>query len=221
MDFEPQAENGWLSDGIRKVDHSSSYLKMLIPSFIGGSYDEGVKALVLDERRNLLYALKGNSDIHVVYLGKNGDKYIQCKGIKKAEISAALKCGDQILRNIFVLPYQKSRMMQLVAITSVGDRVFFSLYNNEEESLKASMGLIAPTTFKVTYAHKENRQVFSILTDFKDVLFDSGLSIGVCSKNSRVDRIWCMTPSIGEISQVGPRFTRISFYDSLFFLNTV
>lgn len=175
---------------------------MLVPSFIGGRSRDGIKLLALDEQRNLLYALGGNSCIQVIYLGSNGDKYIHCREIKKAEINTALKYGDQVIRGLFVQSYKKCKVAQLVAVTEIGDRIFFSLYNTEEESLKASKGLLAPTTFKVVYVHKENRQIFSVLTKFKNVLFDSGLALGVCSKNDKVDRIWCMTPSIGEIAQV-------------------
>lgn len=70
-----QAQLGWFGKHCKKVNHSTSALSFLVPSFLNAAlYDEDpIVKIEVDNTRHVLYTLSEKGCIEVFDLGKDGD----------------------------------------------------------------------------------------------------------------------------------------------------
>lgn len=66
---------GWFGKHCKKVNHSTSALSFLVPSFLNAAlYDEDpIVKIEIDNSRHILYALSEKGCIEVFDLGKDGE----------------------------------------------------------------------------------------------------------------------------------------------------
>lgn len=66
---------GWFGKHCSKINHSTSALSFLVPSFLNAAlYDEDpIVKIEVDNSRNILYTLSEKGCIEVFDLGQNGD----------------------------------------------------------------------------------------------------------------------------------------------------
>lgn len=68
-----QAESSWFGKRCKKVNHSTSTLSFLVPSFLNALSDEdGLVQISVDDSRNILYTLSEKGCIEVYNLGEKG-----------------------------------------------------------------------------------------------------------------------------------------------------
>ncbi|KAK3595250.1 hypothetical protein CHS0354_010857 [Potamilus streckersoni] len=125
-----QAEDGWFGRKCRKINHSTSSLSFLVPSFLNFSFseDDSLVQITVDESRNILYTRSDKGTIQVYDLGADG------KGMSKAAaisvhniVHAASNIARTIDRSHFksivqisALTNKESANIHLVAVTQTG-----------------------------------------------------------------------------------------------------
>lgn len=69
-----QAQSGWFGEHCKKVNHSTSALSFLVPSFINAAlYDEDpIVKIEVDNSRHILYTLSEKGCIELYDLGSDG-----------------------------------------------------------------------------------------------------------------------------------------------------
>lgn len=72
--FTFQAEDGWFGKKAQKINHSTSTLSFLVPSFVNAAlYEEdSLVQLEVDDTRNILYTRSNQGVIQVFDLGYDG-----------------------------------------------------------------------------------------------------------------------------------------------------
>lgn len=73
-EFSYKAEDGWFSKKAQKINHSTSVLSYLVPTFINAalSEDDSLVQLEVDDSRNILYTRSEKGTITVYDLGNDG-----------------------------------------------------------------------------------------------------------------------------------------------------
>ncbi|KAI9029383.1 Nup133 N terminal like-domain-containing protein [Hyaloraphidium curvatum] len=129
------AEESWYRRRCYKTNYSSP-LGYFLPAALRFGSEDPCVSLVVDNERKLLHSLTASGSIELVYLGSDG------KGFNRiAKVSELWRLVNQLPRqgqpvdpkvfriiSIHVIAVVESRSWQLVALTSNGDRLFFSCY---------------------------------------------------------------------------------------------
>uniref|UniRef100_A0A0B7BCT5 Nucleoporin Nup133/Nup155-like N-terminal domain-containing protein n=1 Tax=Arion vulgaris TaxID=1028688 RepID=A0A0B7BCT5_9EUPU len=196
-----QAEDGWFSRKCRKVNHSTSSLSFLIPSFFNFSFsdDDPLVQITIDNTRGILYARTQKGTIQVFDLGENK------KGmgrIASHSQSSILNAAGDIARNIEVSNFnsivyiaavtqRESEIVHLVAVTDTGVRLYFTTVNFKQAGTRPStLSLIhvrLPPGFSATSTPQKPSKVHT-------AYHSRGTLLLVSSQNEDNDLMWAMSP---------------------------
>ncbi|XP_060081127.1 nuclear pore complex protein Nup155-like [Ylistrum balloti] len=134
-----QADDGWFSRKCRKINHSTSTLSFLIPSFLNFSFseDDPLVQLSLDQSRHILYARSEKGTIQVFDLGQDGNSMGRVTAIPLQTIvhnawhiaRTIERSNFKPLVHISAITRQESANIHLVAVTQSGVRLYFSTNN--------------------------------------------------------------------------------------------
>jgi nuclear pore complex protein Nup155 len=64
-----KGNEGWFGKSCRRVNHSQGFLSVLVPSFLSLADKDSIVQLVVDNSRNLLYALTTKGSVRAYQLG--------------------------------------------------------------------------------------------------------------------------------------------------------
>ncbi len=129
---------GWMNcrKRCRKVNHSSSPLMSLLPSFLFGSSSNPIKDVVYDNSRDrhYLFTLTDRNVIEVWSLGEEGEgmTHVVSNNTILQDLQstyAQLKFASQPFSIVSLSPIPKTESVDIVlmAVTSLGHRVYFEL----------------------------------------------------------------------------------------------
>ncbi|XP_074640475.1 nuclear pore complex protein Nup155-like [Tubulanus polymorphus] len=131
-----QAEDGWFSRKCRKVNHSTSTLSFLMPSFLNFSLaeDDPLQQISIDESRHILYTRSQKATIQVYDLGENGCSMSRIAAVSQqtTQQNASLiartidRTNFKEIIHISAIPKSESVNVHLVAITYKGVRLYFT-----------------------------------------------------------------------------------------------
>ncbi|XP_060597073.1 nuclear pore complex protein Nup155-like [Ruditapes philippinarum] len=131
-----QADDGWFSRKCRKINHSTSTLSFLVPSFLNFSFSEEdpLVQIRVDNSRNILYCRTEKGCLQVYDLGQDGKGLSKTAAIPLQNIvHNASHVARTIDRSNFkpivhISPIEKpeSNNVHLVAITQTGVRLYFT-----------------------------------------------------------------------------------------------
>ncbi|CAI4231980.1 unnamed protein product [Auanema sp. JU1783] len=135
-EFVYENQKGWFRDGkrCRIVNQSASILSTLIPFF--GTSAEDIEQLSVDNSRHILYCLGRNGSIQVFDLGFDGQQCTRACALLSGQISAQANLLTQYgheennfssIVSISALESYQSNQLNLVAVTSKGVRIYFSV----------------------------------------------------------------------------------------------
>jgi len=131
-ELQYQAADGWFTRKCRKINRSSNAYTNLIPTFLKLNQDERVISIAVDEIRHLLYTLTNKSNIEVIYLGENMNDFQRlfkltdlCRQTSDISSEFVDPKNFQIISIHTILPLE-SKILNLVAVTSTGLRLYFS-----------------------------------------------------------------------------------------------
>eukprot|EP00698_Gefionella_okellyi_P004934 TRINITY_DN14557_c0_g1_i1.p1 TRINITY_DN14557_c0_g1~~TRINITY_DN14557_c0_g1_i1.p1 ORF type:complete len:1315 (+),score=335.24 TRINITY_DN14557_c0_g1_i1:93-4037(+) len=129
-----QPEDGWIRRKCRKVNRSQSLLGSMWPSFLRFSTEDPIVDIAVDNPRHCLYTLSQTGIIQVYDLGvdlQGMSKGPTCRTVSKdmARITNDTYWETQKVDIVALAPVStfESRKVQLVAITSLGIRLYFSV----------------------------------------------------------------------------------------------
>ncbi|GBM21727.1 Nuclear pore complex protein Nup155 [Araneus ventricosus] len=135
-EFTYQAQDSWFGRKCRKINHSSSTLSFLVPSFLSLAFseDDAVLQIAIDDTRHVLYARLEKGSIQVFDLGKDGK---QMSKVHVLHQHAIVQQASDIARtidkknfcpvvHISPIDARESRFAHLVAVTQSGVRLYFT-----------------------------------------------------------------------------------------------
>jgi nuclear pore complex protein Nup155 len=130
-----QARDGWFTKRCRKLNHSSSSLTSLVPSFLRFGTPVPVVDMVVDDRRHVLYTLDEHSTVAVYDLGTDGAALRRAAHRADIRASAARLCPREPSlwdQNAFALTslhvVEEPGPVHLVAVSSTGIRLYFTTF---------------------------------------------------------------------------------------------
>ncbi len=159
LDYQPR--DGWFRRKMRKVRVSvGSSLPFPVPTFLWPTSQDPINKVVVDESRNppLLFTLQASSTITVYALsaGEGGVKQLSCHRTVWEQSKELLynlhpnstedwvSRADFSLTSIHPIPRTESERVVLVAVTSHGHRLYFTLYESYYTTLAVKFIRLSP-----------------------------------------------------------------------------
>lgn len=131
-----QAESSWFGKRSKKINHSTSSLSFLVPSFLNAalSEDDGIMQITVDDSRNILYVLTEKGSIEVYDMGEKGTSFTR---VTKVSQNTIVQQAMQTVRtlesqnfkpiiSISPVEFSESPHINLVAISQTGVRFYLS-----------------------------------------------------------------------------------------------
>ncbi|RZC41057.1 nuclear pore complex protein Nup155 [Asbolus verrucosus] len=133
-----QAESGWFGKRCRKINHSTSPLSFLVPSFLNAalSEEDGIIQISIDNSRHILYVLTEKGSIEVYDLGVKGDSFGKVTKIAQSTlvnqaVNIVKTLDSQNFRpivSISAVEASESHQIYLIAVTQTGVRFYMTTH---------------------------------------------------------------------------------------------
>ncbi|CAC5400979.1 NUP155 [Mytilus coruscus] len=196
-----QADDGWFSRKCRKINHSTSTLSFLVPSFLNFSFseDDPLVQLCIDKSRNILYARTEKGTIQVFDLGQDGKSIGKVTSVPLATIvHNASHVARTIERSNFkpivhisAISQSESSNIHLVAVTKTGVRLYFTTNpfgsNKGRPSMLTLVHVRLPPGFSATSRVQKPQNVHM-------AYYKKGSLLLVSSQTEDSDLLWTMSP---------------------------
>ncbi|RZF37133.1 hypothetical protein LSTR_LSTR015323 [Laodelphax striatellus] len=187
-----QKEIGWSGKRFYKVNHSTSGLSLLVPSFISSAFGKLVDPITqmsIDKSRHVLYTLSEKGVIEIFDLGECGTSAkrvasitqngIMAKAEKDSSLPKHVVCKLRPIVSIQAIEKSESRQIGLVAVTEYGARIYFNT------------GQPRPCTLQFMHARLPPANV-----NVKKGLYTAGNFLMVTSVETMdcsFNKVWCMS----------------------------
>jgi nuclear pore complex protein Nup155 len=189
-----EADEGWLRKKCRKLNHSQSFIGLLVPSFLKFSTESPIIDIAIDDERNTLYTLSENSTIEVYHLDNIFGTTM--KTISYSSLAKDLK-RDIAPKIIAIAPIteKESKNLHLTAISSKGERFFFNI-----SFKRLNLRIVRSTSSELPNVHEcfYNKGVF-IMADTKGDDSDNLIFITYEKRYAHNRFIRYMPTSLAEI----------------------
>ncbi|XP_045519163.1 nuclear pore complex protein Nup154 [Pieris brassicae] len=203
-----QAQLGWFGKHCKKINHSTSALSFLVPSFLNAAlYDEDpIVKIEVDNSRHILYTLSEKGCIEVFDLGEDGEDISKITRLTQNRIVAlALDIVKTVETNNFkpviaisAVEECESEHLNLVAITQSGARLYFSTgcrdVNQGGPARPQDLILLHvrfPPGFTPNASVLKPKQVHN-------AVYDNGTLVMICSTGGgEAETLWCMSRALG------------------------
>ncbi|XP_070562899.1 nuclear pore complex protein Nup155-like [Ptychodera flava] len=196
-----QAEDGWFSRKCRKINHSTSKLSFLVPSFLSFTFseDDSIVQIAVDNTRHVVYTRSEKGSLQVYDLGSDGISMSRVTAISQQSIvhNAALtartieRSNFKPIVSIAAIPRTESTNVHLVAITQTGVRLYFTTTHFNKPLARPSMLTLVhvrlPPGFTTTAAPQRPTHVHKAYHRKGTLLLCSSL-------NEDTDSVWCISP---------------------------
>ncbi|KOB76758.1 Uncharacterized protein OBRU01_03818, partial [Operophtera brumata] len=185
-----RAQLGWFGKHCKKVNHSTSALSFLVPSFVNAAlYDEDpIVKIEVDNSRHTLYTLSEKGCIEVFDLGHDGEGLSKVVRLSQGKIvSLAMEIVKTLeaahfrpVVAISAVDVSECEHLNLVAVTQTGARLYFSTGSGE-----------LPPGFTPNSAVLKPKQVHS-------AVYENGSLVMVCSAGGggEAETLWCLSRAV-------------------------
>ncbi len=109
-ELQYQAEEGWFTRKIRKVNHSTSALSLFTPTFLRWASEDAIKLMALDPVRKVLYTTSKDHAIDLIDLGADGAGFHRL-----TRVSNLVGLAQQFAEHISQAPLDE-RHFQLISL---------------------------------------------------------------------------------------------------------
>nr|CAD7455399.1 unnamed protein product [Timema tahoe] len=195
-----QAESGWFGKRYKKVNHSTSILSYLVPSFLNFAFsdDSAITQISIDNSRHILFTLTDKGAIEVYDLGSDGNSAIKVTSFSQNTIAQyAVQAASRTLEvNIFrpivsisALEKKESLHYNLVAITETGVRLYFTTYLNNISSRPSNLKLLHVRLPPGFAANTPSRCPSKVHT----AIYNNGSCVLVTAQEADVDSLWYLS----------------------------
>ncbi|XP_054719689.1 nuclear pore complex protein Nup155-like [Uloborus diversus] len=151
-EFSYQAQDSWFSRKCRKINHSSSSLSFLVPTFLSLAFseDDAILQIAVDNSRHILYARLEKGSIQVYDLGKDGKQMSKVHTLyQHAIVQQASEVARTIDKKNFypvvhisAVEAHESKHVHLVAVTQSGVRLYFTTNGSFGDSRPYTLALL-------------------------------------------------------------------------------
>ncbi|GAA5797410.1 hypothetical protein HPULCUR_002794 [Helicostylum pulchrum] len=187
----------------------SSYMKYL-PQFIAKDNTTNIKSLAIDNERKVLYLL-GGSSIEAIYLG---DKFNNYKPIAKNTtiIETAIQMCRQHsrmynadafeLESLHVISEAESKRIHLMAMTSAGFRLYFSLFRDGFRNTAINLTTSSiPNALEFGHIRIPPINGSSAQTNtlVRGTYYDCGICLSIKTKNDEIDSLVVTSAASGLV----------------------
>ncbi|XP_052750627.1 nuclear pore complex protein Nup154 [Galleria mellonella] len=203
-----QAQLGWFGKHCKKVNHSTSALSFLVPSFLNAAlYDEdAIIKIEIDNSRHILYTLSEKGCIEVFDLGADGESLSKVVRLSQGKIvSSAMDIVKTLEANNFkpvvaisAVDESESEHLNLVAVTQTGARLYFSTGSGDASQGASQrpqyltlLHVRLPPGFTPNASVLKPKQVHS-------AVYENGSLVMVCSAGGggEAETLWCLSRAI-------------------------
>ncbi|XP_065180530.1 nuclear pore complex protein Nup155-like [Sycon ciliatum] len=145
-----QAQDSWFQRKCRLVNHSTSALSYLLPSFLSFNSEDALVQLTVDPTRNILYSRSEKGTVRVFDLGADGSE-CTCVASMPVEriVELASMYSRELDKSIFkqlvrISPIESSESstLHLMAISSCGVRFYFTTTENGKVGRPTLLSLV-------------------------------------------------------------------------------
>ncbi|XP_072943957.1 nuclear pore complex protein Nup154 [Epargyreus clarus] len=195
-----QAQLGWFGKHCKKVNHSTSALSFLVPSFLNAAlYDEDpIVKIEVDNSRHILYTLSEKGCIEMFDLGYEGEDLSRVVRLPQSRImSLAVDIVKTVEPTNFkpviaisAVESAESEHLNLVAVTQAGTRFYFCAGTESQDRPTRPQYLTLlhvrlPPGFTPNASVLKPKQVHS-------AVYDNGTLVMVCSAGGgEAESLWC------------------------------
>nr|CAG4708404.1 unnamed protein product [Naegleria fowleri] len=219
LTYEP--EEGWFKSKCRKLNHSQSFVGILVPAFLKFTHDDPIIDIVVDDTRNFLYTLSENMTIEVYDLGRDGMGMNKIVSYSKL-ISDVMRKFPNTNRDysnmkiISIAPVTsyESKIINLVAISSKGDRLFFSTNATSGATLGSpvlSLMDIKPLSLPKSSLHRR-------VNEIHECFYKDGAFILAGARSDEVDGLVCVSMERKTIANTYPEYS-VPIYENINVIN--
>ncbi|XP_013146024.1 PREDICTED: nuclear pore complex protein Nup155 [Papilio polytes] len=208
-----QAQLGWFGKHCKKINHSTSALSFLVPSFLNAAlYDEDpIVKIEVDNSRHILYTLSEKGCIEVFDLGSDGESISRVVKLTQGKI---VSCAVDIVKTleasnfkpviaISAVEESESDHLNLVAVTQMGARLYFSTGSGDANQSGPQrpqyltlLHVRLPPGFTSNSSVLRPKQVHS-------AVYENGSLVMVCSSGGgggEAETLWCSS-FMGNVTQ--------------------
>ncbi|KAI6646340.1 Nuclear pore complex protein [Oopsacas minuta] len=203
-EFLYKAKEDWFGGRCKKVNHSSSFVSYLLPSFLSFGEEDPIKEISLDTSRHHLYTLSVSGTISVYDMGAEGNIMSRVTSLTLDSITqiccgAALTSDKGLFRpivSIHTLSKTSSTNLHLIAVTKSGVRLYFTTTPNgilARPSLLALVHVRLPPGFSA--ASSSTRPPRSVSGSYLPLISSSVFLMSVNTGES-TDSVWIMSQDL-------------------------
>ncbi|XP_038049552.1 nuclear pore complex protein Nup155-like isoform X2 [Patiria miniata] len=201
-----QAQDGWFSRKCRKVNHSSSSLSFLVPSFLNFSEDDPMVEISIDDSRHVLYTRSEKGTIQVYDMGADGCSMRRVTAVSHySMMKHAMYYARTIDRSNFkqivhiaAIPCTESSRLHLVAVTQTGVRLYFTTIPFQGGWLAGVGARDRPVTLALVHIRLPPGFTANAAqhrpTNVHAALYSKGTLLLCASQNEESDQLWCLNP---------------------------
>jgi hypothetical protein len=173
-----QAASGWFSKKCRKLNHSSSVMSSLLPSFLFGGGADPVVDILVDSSRTprLLFTLSGQGTVQAYALGGLSDLVLQ-------STFATERLLDELRRNHGVDTKRDASQFKVVALAVVP----------EMESSQVSLASLMTDLFPLAFLPRDHFRLAPFLLPFSTSLLFSAINL-ILHVSSSLRSSWWLPP---------------------------
>ncbi|XP_050400754.1 nuclear pore complex protein Nup155 isoform X1 [Patella vulgata] len=195
-----QAQDGWFSRKCRKINHSTSNLSFLVPSFLNFSFseDDPLVQISIDNSRNTLFARTEKGNIQVFDLGEDGKGMGRVASLSHQNITQSAyliartidRSNYKTLVSISALTKAESSNIHLVAVTHSGVRLYFT--TNPFGGSKSRPTMLTLVHVRLPPGFTANA-VTQCPSKVNKCCYSKGVLMMVSSQNELNDLLWCVS----------------------------
>ena len=205
-----QATESWFSRRCRKINHSSSALSVLVPTFLSAAFsdEDPLLQLQVDPTRNVLYTRSEKGTVQVYDLGDDGQQTVRVAALSQFSIVQAAEgvartvdpSNFRPVMDISPVTTAESAHLQLVVTTGAGVRLYFS-------TLPTASG--RPTTLQLRHirlppgfaANATQRP-----SGLHMARYSAGAALLVAAQSEELDVLWLLSgdafPAAGQLTEL-------------------
>ncbi|ESO88145.1 hypothetical protein LOTGIDRAFT_234706 [Lottia gigantea] len=213
-----QAQDGWFSRKCRKINHSTSNLSFLVPSFLNFSFseDDPLVQISIDNSRNILFARTEKGNLQVFDLGEDGKGMGRVASLSHQNITQSAfliartidKSNYKTIVSISALTKSESSNIHLVAVTMSGVRLYFT--TNPFGGGKSRPTMLTLVHVRLPPGFSANSTI-SRPANIAKSSYSKGVLMMVAGQNEINDILWCVSNDTFPIqSQLMESYTALT-----------
>eukprot|EP00794_Sanderia_malayensis_P007706 gene7706-8543_t len=195
-----QAQNSWFRQRCKKINHSSSWASVLVPSFISKALtgEDPICQIAVDNIRHVLFGRTQKGCIQVYDMGEAGSDmrfaaHLDSNSITVAASNAARNVDRKHFQNVIhiaAVSKAESSQVHLVAVTDTGVRLYFATTSMTSVDSRPSMLRLSHVRMPPGFTPSGST---GKPTKVHHAFYRQGTSLMIESVSDDMDALWCLS----------------------------